>query len=743
MSDWTRPVTSGGSDRVASANAARTSASSADELVDVGRRSAPVAEPRRPPPRAGAGCSAKSSVPSRNRATATSSAAMSAAVARGPARPASRAMRSAGKRASSGARKSSRPAATRSGGGGRRRAAVGIGQGVLDRKSHVGGAQLGLQGAVDEPDGRVDDALRVDDHLDRVVADIVQPVRLDDLQALVGERRRVDRDLGAHRPGRVAERLLRGDRGERLGRPRRGTARPTRSGSSASTPAIALADEALPDRRVLRVDRPEPGERAGQRVARARSAATPRRSARASGMTRWPPATSVSLLAVATTLPARERGEDRARLTMPPVATTTRSTSSRVASSTSASTADAASCRRQVERRPRRIAGADDRRSDAAACSASSAAVASRSRAATTRNASGEPSRTSSAWRPIDPVEPRSATPARTARPRHVSGRRRGHRASTTGAANRNESTRSSIAAVAGDERARVLRAGRALEHRFGEVAGLGRERQSAAEERAAWSGDSPRPHSISADDDRRGDEPADQPGVGLRRRDVGRGTSSGRTACRRGRRRCRTTTRRGRGAGSSRARRRGRRAARVVGDGRRRVAEPDDERRAARRRARRTRSRSTSAGPSRGSRRVNDATAARTIPIATRSRPLPVEDRPGTRASRTIAEGEHDAEQPGATDSPRCAEQAEDLDAGEPTVTIATAARRSTARRGRGRSSERRDEDAAPIARWRDRRRPRRGRSAPEAAGAGWRTRAARRRRRPAPKSGQRTSAE
>ena len=90
---------------------------------------------------------------------------------------------------------------------GRRWPAVGIGQRVLDRKSHVRGAQLGLEGAVHEPDGGVDDALRVDDHLDRVVVDIVQPVRLDDLQALVGERGGVDRDLGAHRPGRVAERL--------------------------------------------------------------------------------------------------------------------------------------------------------------------------------------------------------------------------------------------------------------------------------------------------------------------------------------------------------------------------------------------------------------------------------------------------------------------------------------------------------------------------------------------------------
>ena len=87
----------------------------------------------------------KSREPSRKRATATSSAAMSAAVARGPMRPASRAMRSAGKprlvrrpEVEAGQRDEVR----------RRRGrgpTIGIGQGVLDRKSHVGGAQLCLQ----------------------------------------------------------------------------------------------------------------------------------------------------------------------------------------------------------------------------------------------------------------------------------------------------------------------------------------------------------------------------------------------------------------------------------------------------------------------------------------------------------------------------------------------------------------------------------------------------------------------
>ena len=113
MIDWTKPVTrtseGGGGERGADVGVER------DELIDVGSRPAPV------PNRATAassrrGMAWKPSVPSRNRATATSSAAISAAEARGPIRPASRAIRNAGKRASSGARNSSRPVAMRSGG---------------------------------------------------------------------------------------------------------------------------------------------------------------------------------------------------------------------------------------------------------------------------------------------------------------------------------------------------------------------------------------------------------------------------------------------------------------------------------------------------------------------------------------------------------------------------------------------------------------------------------------------------
>ncbi len=47
----------------------------------------------------------------------------------------------------------------------------------------------------------------MDDHLDLVAWNAEQPMRLDHLESLVGERRRVDGDLLSHRPGRVGERL--------------------------------------------------------------------------------------------------------------------------------------------------------------------------------------------------------------------------------------------------------------------------------------------------------------------------------------------------------------------------------------------------------------------------------------------------------------------------------------------------------------------------------------------------------
>ena len=151
----------------------------------------------------------------------------------------------------------------------RGRETLGVRQGVLDRETHVRGTQLCLQRTVDEHDGRVDHALRMDDDIDRVVVDIVQPVCLDDLQALVGQRRRVDGDLGSHGPGRVPQGLLRGDRSQLV----RGgiEERTARCGEhEPCDPGRRFTDQALPDGGVLRVDRPQPGERRGERVARVR-----------------------------------------------------------------------------------------------------------------------------------------------------------------------------------------------------------------------------------------------------------------------------------------------------------------------------------------------------------------------------------------------------------------------------------------------------------------------------------------
>ena len=81
-------------------------------------------------------------------------------------------------------------------------------QGILDRQPHVGGTDLCHDCAILKTNHRVNDALRVDDDLDRIVRHIVEPMRLDDLKPLVDERRGVDRDLLSHLPGRMRKALL-------------------------------------------------------------------------------------------------------------------------------------------------------------------------------------------------------------------------------------------------------------------------------------------------------------------------------------------------------------------------------------------------------------------------------------------------------------------------------------------------------------------------------------------------------
>ena len=101
--------------------------------------------------------------------------------------------------------------------------AVRVVQRVADRDPHVRIAHVRLRGAVAELDERVDDRLRVHDDVDAVVGRAEEVVGLHHLQALVHQRRGVDRDLAAHPPRRVVERLL--DRDALAGPCGRGTGR--------------------------------------------------------------------------------------------------------------------------------------------------------------------------------------------------------------------------------------------------------------------------------------------------------------------------------------------------------------------------------------------------------------------------------------------------------------------------------------------------------------------------------------
>ena len=269
--------------------------------------------------------------------------------------------------------------------------------------------------------------------VDPLVGHIVQPARLDDLQALVHERRRVDGDLGAHVPGRVRQGVARAWPSRGAPPASRGTARPRRSGCSRATVAASLAAEALPERRVLGVDGSDPGQRAGQRVgrvvARRPRPRVPGRAASPGGRRRRASPCSRSRR------PCRPRSAASTgrRLTMPPVATMTRSTSSRrrdIARARRGSPVDARPGG-SVEAGAAASASASATTAGRSVCACSPNVATSRPAArATTWNASGPAARcTSSVWRPIEPVEPSSATPtgrAGSGRPvRSPSGRRR------------------------------------------------------------------------------------------------------------------------------------------------------------------------------------------------------------------------------------------------------------------------------------------------------------------------------
>src|SRR5580765_7361920 len=103
----------------------------------------------------------------------------------------------------------------------------------------------------------MDDRRRLDRDLDAAIRHAEEEVRLDQLEPLVRERGGVDRDLRAHAPRRVGERLLRSDVLE-LGACATAE-RPARTCENKRVDLLgAAALEALKERGVLAVDRQDP-----------------------------------------------------------------------------------------------------------------------------------------------------------------------------------------------------------------------------------------------------------------------------------------------------------------------------------------------------------------------------------------------------------------------------------------------------------------------------------------------------
>ena len=187
--------------------------------------------------------------------------------------------------------------------------------------------------------------------------------------------------------------------------------------TSAATPYHQFADEALPDRRVLQIDRSQPGQCAGIRIA-----GVPGGRGRGQGMREWHDEVAAGdqrlLVGRGDDLARPERGKYRPQADHAARGDDTRSTSSRVARVSSAS---APPTSRVPAGRSRLACAETSARATTLgwsrrACSESPAASEPVARA-TTLNASGFAARTSTVWRPIDPVEPRRATRRRARSP--------------------------------------------------------------------------------------------------------------------------------------------------------------------------------------------------------------------------------------------------------------------------------------------------------------------------------------
>ena len=144
-------------------------------------------------------------------------------------------------------------------------------EGVADRQAHVRQAELGDRRPVGELDHRVDDRLRVHDHLDLVVRRAEQLVGLDHLEALVHQRAGVDGDLRTHLPRRMGQRLVDTDVGQLVG------------GPAAERPAARREQDAGD---LAPGDRRSPAGTGARRCARCRPGPARRRASRAAAARR-------------------------------------------------------------------------------------------------------------------------------------------------------------------------------------------------------------------------------------------------------------------------------------------------------------------------------------------------------------------------------------------------------------------------------------------------------------------------
>ena len=128
------------------------------------------------------------------------------------------------------------------------------GEGILDGQSHIGNAELCLDGTILELHGRMDNALRMYQHLNLTGIDTEEPLGLDDLKAFVHHGGRVDGNLRTHIPSRMAQCISLGDRLQLF---HRAVAERTSRGGQENLlhGVVILAHQALEDSRVLAIDR--------------------------------------------------------------------------------------------------------------------------------------------------------------------------------------------------------------------------------------------------------------------------------------------------------------------------------------------------------------------------------------------------------------------------------------------------------------------------------------------------------